>query len=254
MENAIVNTEIQQETSAVLSMIERAASDPNVDVMKMEKLLDMQERVLNRQAESEFFRSLNVCQSGMTRVSTDRNNGQTKSKYASYAALDRVLRPIYTDNGLCLSFDTEPSGLDGILRVVCYVSNGNYTKRYSVDMPADGKGAKGGDVMTKTHATGAAASYGMRYLLKMIFNVAIGEDDTDGNMPEAKNQVLTIDKDQTFELMALINKAGITPQQFCEKGRVDSIHELPANRFDAAKNSLVRQIENKGEAKSENIQ
>ena len=50
-------------------------------------------------------------------------------------------------------------------------------------MPADGKGAKGGDVMTKTHATGAAVSYGMRYLLKMIFNVAVGEDDTDGNGP-----------------------------------------------------------------------
>jgi hypothetical protein len=48
-------------------------------------------------------------------------------------------------------------------------------------MPADGKGAKGGDVMTRTHATGSALSYGMRYLLKMIFNVAVGEDDDDGN-------------------------------------------------------------------------
>ena len=48
-------------------------------------------------------------------------------------------------------------------------------------MPADGKGAKGGEVMTKTHAMGAATAYGMRYLLKMIWNVAVGEDDTDGN-------------------------------------------------------------------------
>ena len=35
--------------------------------------------------------------------------------------------------------------------------------------------------MTKTHATGAATQYGMRYLLKMIFNVAVGENDKDGN-------------------------------------------------------------------------
>src|SRR5690606_15862485 len=48
-------------------------------------------------------------------------------------------------------------------------------------MPADGKGAKGGDVMTKTHAAGSAMSYGQRYLLKLIFNVAIGENDDDGN-------------------------------------------------------------------------
>lgn len=44
-------------------------------------------------------------------------------------------------------------------------------------MPADGKGAKGGDVMTKTHAAGSAMSYGQRYLLKMIFNLAVGDDD-----------------------------------------------------------------------------
>jgi hypothetical protein len=35
-------------------------------------------------------------------------------------------------------------------------------------MPGDGKGAKGGDVMTKTHATGAALSYGQRYLAECV--------------------------------------------------------------------------------------
>jgi hypothetical protein len=47
-------------------------------------------------------------------------------------------------------------------------------------MPVDGKGARGGDVMTKTHAMGSGVSYGMRYLLRMIFNLAIDYDD-DGN-------------------------------------------------------------------------
>ena len=55
-----------------------------------------------------------------------------------------------------------------------------HTRKYSTEMPADGKGAKGNDVMTKTHAFGSATQYGMRYLIKMIFNIAIGEDD-DGN-------------------------------------------------------------------------
>lgn len=180
------DTQIQavNQTSSVLSVIERAASDPNVDVVKMEKLLDMQERVLIKQQEAEFFAALNACQRAMGRIAADSDNRQTRSKYASYAALDKVLRPIYTDQGLSLSFDTETCEKQDMVRVLCYVSHTNgFTKRYGADMPADGKGAKGGDVMTKTHATGAAMSYGMRYLLKMIFNVAIGEDDTDGNMP-----------------------------------------------------------------------
>ena len=74
--------------------------------------------------------------------------------------------------------------------MLAYVSHvGGHTRRYEAAMPADGKGAKGGDVMTKTHAFGAATSYGMRYLLKMIFNVAIGEYDLDGNEPTQRPEV-----------------------------------------------------------------
>jgi hypothetical protein len=47
-------------------------------------------------------------------------------------------------------------------------------------MPIDTKGARGGDVMTRTHATGSAYTYGKRYLLIGMFNLAIGDDD-DGN-------------------------------------------------------------------------
>lgn len=61
---------------------------------------------------------------------------------------------------------------------VCH--NGGHVRQYRLLMPADGKGARGGDVMTRTHATGSAVSYGMRYQLRMIFNLAIDQDD-DGN-------------------------------------------------------------------------
>ncbi|MGN6282127.1 ERF family protein, partial [Frateuria sp.] len=104
------------------------------------------------------------------------------SKYATYGKLDKALRPVYTDHGFALSFDTGPDAPADCVRVLCYVSHRNgHSRTYHVDMPSDGKGAKGGDVMTKTHAVGAGMSYGMRYLLKMIFNVAVGEDDDDGN-------------------------------------------------------------------------
>ena len=91
------------------------------------------------------------------------------------------MRPIYTKHGISLSFDTADGAPLDYVRIVCYVSKGGFSRTYHVDMPADGKGAKGGDVMTKTHATGSAISYGQRYLLKMIFNVSTGEADDDGN-------------------------------------------------------------------------
>jgi len=37
---------VHDESAALISIISRAASDPNVDIDKMERLLQMQERIL----------------------------------------------------------------------------------------------------------------------------------------------------------------------------------------------------------------
>lgn len=168
--------------SGLLEVIARAARDPNVDIDKMERLIAMQERVQARDSELAFNQALNAAQGEMRPISANASNPQTRSRYATFDKLDRVLRPIYTEHGFSLSFDEGDSPKPDHVRVLCYVSHvAGHTRIYHRDMPADGKGAKGGDVMTKTHAAGAAGSYGARYLLKGIFNVAVGEDDDDGN-------------------------------------------------------------------------
>ena len=173
---------IPMEGATLLSVISRAAADPGTDVEKMERLMQMYERIEAKRAESAFNDGMSDAQARMRTIGADANNPQTRSKYASYGKLDKALRPIYTDNGFSLSFDTGNDAPEGCVRVLCYVSHkAGHSRTYHVDMPADGKGAKGGDVMTKTHAVGAGMSYGMRYLLKMIFNVAVGEEDVDGN-------------------------------------------------------------------------
>lgn len=175
----------QSNVASLVSLIAQAARDPSVDISKMERLMDMHERITAKESEIAFNSSMTACQQEMKQVSTDANNPQTHSKYATYAKLDSYLRPIYTRHGFALSFDEGDSPKPEHVRVLCYVShNGGHTRTYHRDMPADGKGAKGGDVMTKTHAAGAAGSYGARYLLKGIFNVAVGEYDLDGNDPQ----------------------------------------------------------------------
>ncbi len=172
----------QADTSEAQAMFERLARDPNASVEKIERLMALWERSEERKASALFNAAMSAAQQEMKPIATDATNPQTRSRYASYEALDRVLRPIYTKHGFALSFNTGDAPLPDYVRVMCDVShNAGYSKPYKADMPADGKGAKGGDVMTKTHAVGSAMSYGMRYLLKLIFNVAVGEDDDDGN-------------------------------------------------------------------------
>ena len=96
-------------------------------------------------------------------------------------------------------------------------------------MPADGKGAKGGDVMTKTHAAGAAMSYGMRYLLKMIFNVAVGEEDKDGNEPAQ-----TITNEQQANLQTLMEEVNANHKAFLGYFRIKELSELRADRYEGA--------------------
>jgi len=173
-----------------LMMIERAASDPRVDIDKMDRLLQMKERRDAKQARDEFDAAMADAQEEMRAISPDANNSQTRSKYATYAALDHAVRPIYSRHGFALSFNTGDAPTPAEVRLLCVVSHrGGHRQDYKIDMPADGKGAKGGDVMTRTHATGAAASYGQRYLLKLIFNLAVGDVDDDGNGADHNDDV-----------------------------------------------------------------
>ena len=56
---------------AVLTVIARAASDPTVDVEKMRSLLDLQERIMDRQAETAFNASMQAAQSELKQIVRD---------------------------------------------------------------------------------------------------------------------------------------------------------------------------------------
>lgn len=224
------------EPANLLEIVSRAASDPNIEVAKVEKLLELYERIQAKTAEAQFNEAMTKAQSEMGRISADATNPQTHSEYASYAKLDRVLRPIYTSHGFSLSFDEGDSPKPEHVRVLCHVARGGYTRTYHKDMPADGKGAKGGDVMTKTHAAGAAMSYGMRYLLKGIFNVAVGAEDRDGNEP---SEGLT--DEQVANIAALLTETGSDKAKFLRFLKIASLEEIPAANY----SNVVKLIEAK---------
>jgi hypothetical protein len=218
--------EVQSNT---VSMFERLAKDPAVDVTKLEKLMELQERAIARDAKAQFVSAMAAAQAEMKAVATDSDNPQTRSRYASYEALDKALRPIYSKHGFALSYDTDDSPKPEHVRVLCEVMHiGGHSKTYHADMPADGKGAKGGDVMTKTHAVGSAMSYGQRYLLKGIFNVRVGEDDDDGN---AATSLPVISPEQCCLLDDLITEVGADKAKFLRYFKVRVLEELPQQAY-----------------------
>lgn len=165
----------------IFAIIERLSKDKDFDVTKMERLIEMKERAEAQQARAEYDQSMSLAQAEMKMIRANKSNSQTTSKYATQAAIDKAIRPIYTKHGFALSTTTGDAPNPQDVRVLTTVSHrGGHREVYKLDVPADGKGAKGNDVMTRTHAVGAALTYGGRYLEKMIFNLAIAGDN-DGN-------------------------------------------------------------------------
>jgi hypothetical protein len=229
---------IPQATSAnqLLAVLSRMMADPSVDIERIERGAALYERALARDAETAFNTAMAQAQEEMRPIAANANNPQTKSRYAKYDALDNAVRPIYSKHGFSLSFYQGEGAPEGHIRVQCKLSCGGHTERPYLDMPADGKGAKGGDVMTKTHATGAGVTYGRRYLLGMIFNLVIGEDN-DGNDASAGDMIT---QEQLTELIVLADEVGADKAAFCKYMGIDSFAALPAKNFGRAVTALNR--------------
>lgn len=227
--------EVTEAPSPVMAMIAAAAQNPDFDADKLEKLVSMAEREQQKKAETAFNAAMGEAQKEMKRIGTDRENTHTKSKYASYAQLDRAIRPVYSRHGFALSFDTGDAPAEHV-RVICHVlHSGGHSRDYRADIPCDGKGAQGKDVMTKTHAVGSAMSYGSRYLLKMIFNVAVGEDDDDGNLSSGLD---TITPDELAELTDLLDRGKGDVELFCTFMAVDSVANIRRRDIGKARKAL----------------
>lgn len=171
----------QSNATSLLQAITSAASNKDVDIEKMERLFAMHQQMVKTEAEAAFNAALSRAQSKIGPVAAKAHNSQTQSYYAKLAAVNKVITPVYTAEGLSISFGTADCPKDGWYRTVAIVSHAaGHTREYHLDLPPDDVGIKGTANKTQVHAAGSTSSYARRYLVCMIFNVSTG-DDNDGN-------------------------------------------------------------------------
>ena len=244
--------EIREKTAPLLEPEGRKiVAEPNpliAEAMKVEgltlterlALIDKVEEVYwkrqKAEAEAAYSSAMSAAQSEMGQIIAKSNNPQTHSKYAKYDAVDKVIRPVYTKHGFSLSFRQGEGAPPENIRLVCRVAHRDGHVEYPyLDMPTDGKGAKGGDVMTKTHATGNGISYGKRYLAGMIFNLAITEEDNDGNAPKTP-----ITEEQVLALTDLAKETKSSIPKLLKYYQIDKIENLPASLYDSAVTAFTK--------------
>jgi hypothetical protein len=177
------------------------STEKGVDPTALTKLYDLYERHQSAQAVKEFNTAMNDAQSEMPAVVKNKENKFTKTWYTNLEAVQKVAMPVVTKHGFSLSFGTADSPIPGHIRIVAKVRHkGGHVEEHRVDLPVDGTGAKGGSAaMNPTQGHGSTYSYGQRYLMKMIFNLTLADEDDDAN---SQGQFIT--QEQADEIRTLI--------------------------------------------------
>ncbi len=166
----------------LLAMIERMATNPETNIIALERMLDMQERVIKHQAKARYNVAMLKTQTEMPIVPKDKPNAQTGSRYSSYETIMKTCSPTIAANGFTVSFTQKDSGSPDLIRVAADVAHiGGHVEHKYVDVPIDNLGPKGSPNKTKTHGWKSAVTYGRSTLLGMIFNLSMVDGDDDGN-------------------------------------------------------------------------
>lgn len=239
--NAVTKHEAQAQLvpavdAPMVAMIERIAMDPSVPIERLEKMLDMKERMEDRaredqerQAKKAYFAAMAECQSEIPVVIKRRANDHTRSKYADLAAIEATAMPVIHRHGFSVSFQPDGYNDKGELRIVWEIGHAEgYVRNGVGEIPVDGAGAQGKVNKTGTQAFGSTATYGRRYLLCMLFNISTG-DDTDGNAAPKPSAFITADQFQ--EIKDLLEKAGREEAGLLKWLKLEYLGDLPQARF-----------------------
>lgn len=216
--------------------IERLAANPAVDVEKMKQIMEMQEHVLDRNAEQAFNAAMTQAQNKIGLVVASSKNQQTGSKYADLKTILLAVKPIYTDEGFSLMFYEGETQKENHIRVcVDIMHKQGCTKKRHADMAVQTTGIAGKAMMTQIHGEGSAFSYGRRYLTCLVFNVPTGDDD--GN---AAGGVQYINDKQLSSIVDMINSKGVNKALFLKHMGAKSTATIQSKDFNRAIDVLKR--------------
>lgn len=229
--------------SAMASMMERLALNPQVDVQKLEKLLEMQIQVRAIEAAQEYSAAMARVQMALPVVLKDAYNEQTKSPYATLGAIAAAIKPVYAREGFSISFTEGVTAKPDHVRVCATVRHraGHQDERPFVDVAVDRAGLKGNDNKTLTHAEGSSFMYGRRYLTCMVFDVATGTDN-DGN---GARPAEVISAEQVAAVEARIVAVGTSRPVFLRWLGIEALERLRVRDYERA----MRQLDVLGKAR-----
>lgn len=221
------------ESAAIIQVIERAAMNPDVDIDKMERLLEMQERIMQRNAKAAYAADLSRMQPELPVIAErggikDRS-GNVQSTYALWEDINDAIKPVLARYGFALSFRTGQE--DGRIVVTGVLSHRDgHSEETTMHLPTDTSGSK-----NAVQAVGSSISYGKRYTAAALLNITSRGEDDDGKSAGAP---VCISDEQAEKIQNLIIEVGADPVKFLAYLKVENIASIPAKDYNRAIQAL----------------
>ncbi|RME32165.1 MAG: hypothetical protein D6800_00035 [Candidatus Zixiibacteriota bacterium] len=207
------------------------------DVASIEKMLELKERWDYMQAKIEFERSLQAFQAECPMIRKRRGVSLSRGSrpdyyYASYDDIMREVRPLLAKHGITVSFSMDMAG--DAVRATCRLSKGVYSQESTFTCPIPA-----GMRVNDAQKMGSARSYARRYAFEDALNIVVTDEDDDGRSLSGP----CVTEAQAIQLSEIASELpDEVVQRFFTHMGVGSFGEIPAGRFEYAKNILAKKL------------
>lgn len=224
--------------SGSITQLLQLAVEKGTPVEALEKLVDLHERLAQREAAQEFYRALAAFKAECPRIGKSKTAQiATKSggKYSyTFAPLDettRIVDPILAKHGLSYGFDSRTE--NGQLTCTCTLRHVNgHSQPASFSLPTENASA-----MSPQQKIAAALTFAMRKSLESALGLTPTEEDTDAIAHEV--DPTPVSEDQLTELEDLVTETQADLRRFLKYMNVPALDEMPAARYAEAKAALL---------------
>lgn len=234
MSNAIAINEdkaVQQAPQAsqsLLPMIDKLVERPDFDVEKLERLLDMQERIMTRSAMEQFNAAMAMMQDELPSIA-ERGKAHN-TKYATFEDINDVAKPIMKRHGFAVSFRVH--NIQGGIEVTgVLMHKGSHREETTMTLPLDTSGSK-----NAVQAVGSSVSYGKRYVMSALLNITTRSEDDDGESAAPTKRVTSFQAAQLAKALAACPE---TTQEWFASNYGDASN-VPKAKFDSTMAQLSK--------------
>ncbi len=217
------------ENMAMIQAIERVALNPAADVEKLKQMLDLQERIMDRNAKMAFDTALALMQPELPEVEklADGHN----SKYAKFDKILAAIKPSLSKHGFSITHRVKIE--NGLILITAVLGHRDgHREETTLALPPDDSGKK-----SAVQAIASSTEYGRRYTMNTLLGIATKDADVDGGRAKGDQDEPELTA-KAADWIALVQESVDLPQ--LQQNFTSGFQDLTKLKDNYGKNLLIK--------------